>query len=59
MGLSQLQRPHDRNRNAARNLLKLALLAVGENVTLTDGIALAGGDSIAGETPRLTGEPSR
>ena len=42
--------PHDRNQNAARNLLKLALLAVGENVTLPDGIALAGGDSIAGET---------
>ena len=42
--------PHDRNRNAARNLLKLALLAVGENVTLPDGMALASGDSTAGET---------
>ena len=41
---------HDRNENAARNLLKLALLAVGEDVTLPDGEALAGGDSIAGET---------
>ena len=41
---------HDRNRNAARNLLKLALLAVGEDVTLPDGEALAGGDTIAGET---------
>ena len=46
---------HDRNRNAARNLLKLALLAVGENVTLPDGIALAGGDSIAGETAPVDG----
>ncbi len=41
---------HDRNRNAARNLLKLALLAVGEDVTLPDGEAPAGGDAIAGET---------
>ena len=41
---------HDRNQNAARNLLKLALLAVGEDVTLPDGEALAGGDTIAGET---------
>ena len=41
---------HDRNGNAARNLLKLALLAVGEDVTLPDGEALAGGDTIAGET---------
>ena len=41
---------HDRNRNAARNLRKLALLAVGEDVTLPDGEALAGGDTIAGET---------
>ena len=32
---------HDRNQNAARNLLKLALLAVGENVVLPDGEALA------------------
>ena len=41
---------HDRNENAARNLHKLALLAVGEEVMLLDGGALAGGDSIAGET---------
>ena len=41
---------HDRNQNAARNLLKLALLAVGEDVTLPDGEALASGDTIAGET---------
>ena len=41
---------HDRNENAARNLLKLALLAVGEEVMLLDGGALAGGDSTAGET---------
>ena len=41
---------HDRNENAARNLRKLALLAVGEDVTLPDGESLAGGDSIAGET---------
>ena len=41
---------HDRNENAARNLLKLALLAVGENVMLPDGEALASGNSTAGET---------
>ena len=41
---------HDRNENAARNLRKLALLAVGEDVMLLDGGALAGGDSTAGET---------
>ena len=41
---------HDRNANAARNLRKLALLAVGEDVMLLDGEALAGGGSIAGET---------
>ena len=41
---------HDRNENAARNLLKLALLAVGENVMLPDGEALAGGHSTNGET---------
>ena len=41
---------HDRNQNAARNLLELALLAVGENVMLPDGEALASGLSIAGET---------
>ena len=34
---------HDRNENAARNLQKLALLAVGEDVILPDGEALAGG----------------
>ena len=47
--------PHDRNQNAARNLLKLALLAVGENVTLLDGAALASGDSTAGETAAVDG----
>ena len=41
---------HDRNENAARNLQKLALLAVGEDVMLLDGGALAGGDSTASET---------
>ena len=41
---------HDRNANAARNLQKLALLAVGEDVMLLDGGALASDDSIAGET---------
>ena len=41
---------YDWNENAARNLRKLALLAVGEDVMLLDGGALAGGDAIAGET---------
>ena len=41
---------HDRNENAARNLQKLALLAVGEEVMFLDGAALAGGDTTAGET---------
>ena len=41
---------HDRNHNAARNLLKLALLAVGEDVTLLDGAALASDETVAGET---------
>ena len=41
---------HDRNHNAARNLLKLALLAVGEDVTLLDGAALADDHSTDGET---------
>ena len=41
---------HDRNQNAARNLRKLALLAVGEDVTLPDGEALAGDNTVAGET---------
>ena len=41
---------HDRNENAARNLHKLALLGVGEDVMLLDGGALAGGESTAGET---------
>ena len=41
---------HDRNLNAAHNLLKLALLAVGENVMLPDGVVLAGRDATAGET---------
>ena len=46
---------HDRNENAARNLRKLALLAVGENVMLPDGEALAGGDSTGGETTPVEG----
>ena len=41
---------HDRNENAARNLQKLALLAVSEDVMLLDGGALADGDATAGET---------
>ena len=41
---------HDRNQNAALNLQKLALLAVGEEVMLPDGGALAGDDTVAGET---------
>ena len=41
---------HDRNENAARNLRKLALLAVGEDVMLPDGKALADGGSVIGET---------
>ena len=43
---------HDRNQNAARKLRKLA---VGEDVTLPDGEALAGGDTIAGETAPAEG----
>ena len=41
---------HDRNENAARNLQKLALLTVGEEVMLLDGGALAGDRAVAGET---------
>ena len=41
---------HDRNQNAARNLRKLALLAVGEDVMLPDGEALASDNTVAGET---------
>ena len=41
---------HDRNLNAARNLHKLALLAVREDVTLPDGKALAGDVPVASET---------
>ena len=40
---------HDRNENAARNLLKLALFTVGEVVMLLNGGALAAGDPTAGE----------
>ena len=50
---------HDRNANAARNLQKLALLAVGEDVMLLDGGALAGGGSIAGETAPDEGRTKR
>ena len=46
---------HDRNENAARNLRKLALPAVGENVMLPDGEALADGDSTGGETTPVEG----
>ena len=46
---------HDRNQNAARNLRKLALLAVGEEVMLLDGGALAGDDTVAGETAPAEG----
>ena len=46
---------HDRNENAARNLQKLALLAVGEDVMLLDGEALASDDAIAGETAPAEG----
>ena len=42
--------PQADNENAARNLQKLALLAVGEDVMLLDGGALASGEPIAGET---------
>ena len=38
-----------------RNLRKLALLAVGEEVMLLDGGALASGDSVAGETAPVEG----
>ena len=57
----QCGRPHDRNENAALNLLtlainaarelgKLALGPVGPNVTLLDGKALANGSNASGET---------
>ena len=41
---------HDGNENEARNLRKLALLAVGADVMLLDGEALAVDDTVAGET---------
>ena len=41
---------HDHNLNAARNLHKLALLAVREDVTFPDGKALAGDVPVACET---------
>ena len=46
---------HDRNENAARNLRKLALLAVGEEVMLLDGGALAGDHGVPGETAPVEG----
>ena len=49
---------HDRNHNAACNLLNLALLAVGEDVTLLDGEALASDETVAAKLPRMKGEPS-
>ena len=48
---------HDRNLNAARNLLKLALGAVGVDVTLPDGKALATGASPVVKPTRMKGEP--
>lgn len=48
---------HDRNLNAARNLLKLALGAVSVDVTLPDGKALAAGTSPAAKPSRVKGEP--
>ena len=41
---------HDRNENSARDLQKLALLAVGDKAMLLDGGALASRHSVAGET---------
>ena len=46
---------HDRNENAARNLQKLALHVVGEDMMLLDGEALASDDAIAGETALAEG----
>ena len=48
---------HDRNENAARNLLKLARLAVGESVTLPDGEALANSDPTNGDFTRGGTDP--
>ena len=45
---------HDRNENAARNLRKLA---VGEDVMLPDGEALASDNTVAGETTPDEGRP--
>ena len=50
---------HDRNENAARNLLELALLAVGENVMLLDGVVSPAVIPPPVKLPRLKGEPSR
>ena len=58
---------HDRNKNAALNLLSLAINAardldklasgpVGPDVILLNGKALAGGKRVAGETGRVNGE---
>ena len=50
---------HDRNLNAARNLRKLALLAVGEEVMLLDGGALAGDRAVPGETAPVEADRGR
>ena len=46
---------HDRNLNAARNLHKLPLLAVGEDVTLPDGQALVRANQGPDETGPVDG----
>ena len=46
---------HDLKENVARNLQKLGLVAVGEDVMLLDGKALAGGGSTADETTSKEG----
>lgn len=50
---------HDRNANAARNLQKLALLAVGEDVMLLDGGRWLAVVPSPVKLPRMKGEPSR
>ena len=49
----------DRNHNAARNLLKLVLLAVGEDVMLPDGKRWPAMILSSVKMPRLKGEPSQ
>ena len=50
---------HERNLNAARNLLKLALLAVGEDVMLRTGWLWPAVVPPPVKPPRMKGEPSR